>query len=97
MKAKALNKPTPVNLINHAYWNLGNHNSGNILGEVVQIFGSRITVLDSHLIPTGEIASVKGTPYDFLSHKLLGPGSTSCQKLMAMTSIMCLMVEKAKD
>nr|AFK41318.1 unknown [Lotus japonicus] len=72
MKAKALNKPTPVNLINHAYWNLGNHNSGNILGEVVQIFGSRITVLDSHLIPTGEIASVKGTPYDFLKPQVVG-------------------------
>jgi len=72
MKAKALNKPTPVNLLNHAYWNLGNHNSGNILNEVVQIFGSQVTLLDDHLIPTGKFASVKGTPYDFLEPHRVG-------------------------
>lgn len=72
MKAKALNKPTPVNLVNHAYWNLGNHNSGNILDEVLQIFGSKITLLDSQLIPTGQIVSVKGTPYDFLKPHIVG-------------------------
>ncbi|OIV90279.1 hypothetical protein TanjilG_08316 [Lupinus angustifolius] len=72
MKAKAINKPTPVNLINHAYWNLGNHNSGNILDEVVQIFGSKTTLVDDHLIPTGKFASVKGTPYDFLKPQIVG-------------------------
>ena len=72
MKAKALNKPTPVNLVNHAYWNLGNHNSGNILDEVVQIFGSQVTLVDDHLIPTGKFASVKGTPYDFLKPEVVG-------------------------
>jgi aldose 1-epimerase len=66
MKAKALNKPTPVNLAQHAYWNLGGHNSGDILSNVVQIYGSQITPVDSHLIPTGKFAAVKGTPYDFL-------------------------------
>ncbi|KAK7266354.1 hypothetical protein RIF29_18998 [Crotalaria pallida] len=72
MKAQALNKPTPVNLVNHAYWNLGNHNSGNILDEEVQIFGSQITFVDDHLIPTGKFASVKGTPYDFLKPHTVG-------------------------
>ncbi|KAL1360798.1 hypothetical protein HN51_006182 [Arachis hypogaea] len=72
MKAKALNKATPVNLANHAYWNLGGQNSGNILDEVVQIFGSKITVVDSKLIPTGKFASVKGTPYDFLKPQVVG-------------------------
>ncbi|KAI4347613.1 hypothetical protein L6164_008412 [Bauhinia variegata] len=72
MKAKALNKATPVNLVNHAYWNLGGHNSGNILHEQVQIFGSKITLVDSHLIPTGEFAHVKGTPYDFLKPHTVG-------------------------
>lgn len=66
MKAKALNKPTPVNLAQHTYWNLGGHKSGNILSEEVQIFGSHITALDKELIPTGKIIPVKGTPYDFL-------------------------------
>jgi len=72
MKGKTLNKPTPVNLANHAYWNLGGHNSGNILNEVVQIFGSKITPVDSKLIPTGKFASVKGTAYDFLKPQTVG-------------------------
>jgi len=72
MKAKALNKPTPVNLAHHTYWNLGGHNSDDILSNEVQIFGSHITVVDSHLIPTGKFASVKGTPYDFLKPYTVG-------------------------
>ncbi|KAF7802955.1 Aldose 1-epimerase [Senna tora] len=72
MKARALNKATPVNLINHAFWNLGGHDSGDILGEKVQIFGSQITVVDSQNVPTGEFASVKGTPYDFLKPNTVG-------------------------
>ncbi|XP_062103344.1 uncharacterized protein LOC133814395 [Humulus lupulus] len=72
MEAKALNKPTPVNLAQHAYWNLGGHNSGDILSNQVQIFGSKITLVDSQLIPTGKLTSVKGTPYDFLKPRLVG-------------------------
>lgn len=72
MKAKALNKPTPVNLAQHTYWNLGGHNSGDILSNYVQIFGSKITLTDSNLIPTGKFASVKGTPYDFLKPHTVG-------------------------
>ncbi|KAL2330007.1 hypothetical protein Fmac_017588 [Flemingia macrophylla] len=72
MKGKALNKPTPVNLANHVYWNLGGQNNGNILNEVVQIFGSKITVTNSKLIPTGKFESVKGTAYDFLKPHPIG-------------------------
>ncbi|KAF3444768.1 hypothetical protein FNV43_RR14461 [Rhamnella rubrinervis] len=72
MKATALNKPTPVNLAQHTYWNIGGHNSGDILSNEIQIFGSHITLLDSDLIPTGKIASVKGTPYDFLKPHVIG-------------------------
>ncbi|XP_059294003.1 uncharacterized protein LOC132047116 [Lycium ferocissimum] len=72
MKAKALNKATPVNLAQHTYWNLGGHNSGDILSNDIQIFGSLITLLDQHLIPTGEIAPVKNTPYDFLKPRKVG-------------------------
>lgn len=61
-----------MNLANHAYWNLGGDNSGNVLNEVVQIFGSKITLVDSKLIPTGKFASVKGTPYDFLNPHVVG-------------------------
>ncbi|XP_052189765.1 uncharacterized protein LOC127799609 [Diospyros lotus] len=66
MKARALNKATPLNLAHHTYWNLGGHDSGAILSNDVQIFGSKITPVDNDLIPTGDLASVKGTPYDFL-------------------------------
>ncbi|KAE8661321.1 PYRUVATE DEHYDROGENASE E1 BETA family protein [Hibiscus syriacus] len=72
MKAKALNKATPVNLVQHTYWNLGNHNSGDILSEQLQLFASHYTPVDSQLIPTGEIATVKGTPYDFLKPHTVG-------------------------
>ncbi|KAJ4847293.1 hypothetical protein Tsubulata_038593 [Turnera subulata] len=66
IKAIAKNKPTPVNLAQHIYWNLGGHDSGNILSHKVQINGSHITPVDRHLIPTGKIVHAEGTPYDFL-------------------------------
>ena len=72
MEAKARNKATPVNLVNHAFWNLGGHNSGDILSEKIQIFASRYTPVDSKLIPTGKIVTVKETPYDFLKPNTIG-------------------------
>ncbi|XP_021905394.1 aldose 1-epimerase-like [Carica papaya] len=72
IRAKALNKATPVNLAQHSYWNLGGHDSGNILSEEVQIFASKYTPVDSKLIPTGEIVTVKGTPFDFLKPHTIG-------------------------
>ncbi|XP_059642859.1 uncharacterized protein LOC132284744 [Cornus florida] len=72
MEAKALNKATPVNLASHSYWNLGGHNSGDILSHEIQLFGSKITPVDKNLIPTGEIKPVEGTPYDFLQPRTIG-------------------------
>ncbi|CAH2041015.1 unnamed protein product [Thlaspi arvense] len=72
MKAKALNKPTPVSLGTHFYWNLGGHNSGDILSHSLQLFASRFTPLDIELIPTGEISPVQGTVYDFLQPHIIG-------------------------
>uniref|UniRef100_A0ACD5Z1M2 Uncharacterized protein n=1 Tax=Avena sativa TaxID=4498 RepID=A0ACD5Z1M2_AVESA len=65
MNATARGKATPVNLAHHAYWNLGGHGSGSILGEKVRLFASRYTPVDAALIPTGRLAPVAGTPYDF--------------------------------
>ena len=65
MRAVPRNKPTPVNLAQHTYWNLGGHDSGTILKHSVQIFASHFTPVDKNLIPTGKIAPVEGTPYDF--------------------------------
>ncbi|XP_077224380.1 uncharacterized protein LOC143857783 [Tasmannia lanceolata] len=72
MTAKALNKPTPVNLAQHTYWNLAGHNSGDILSNTLQLFASHYTPVDSGLIPTGKILSVEQTPYDFLRPYKIG-------------------------
>ncbi|KAL7100862.1 hypothetical protein ACP275_08G021100 [Erythranthe tilingii] len=74
MKARASKKATPVNLAQHSYWNLGGHNTGNILSDELQIFASHITPVDKKLIPTGKFVSVKATPYDFLEPRVIkGP------------------------
>lgn len=72
MEAIPRTKETPVNLLQHSYWNLGGHNSGTILSNTVQILASHITPLDKHLIPTGSISSVYGTPFDFREPKTIG-------------------------
>nr|TKR71003.1 aldose 1-epimerase-like [Populus alba] len=58
MEAVAENKATPVSLAQHTYWNLGGHNSGNILDQSVQIWGSHVTPVDQNIVPTGEIMPV---------------------------------------
>ncbi|KAI4343851.1 hypothetical protein L6164_011152 [Bauhinia variegata] len=72
MEAVPIDKATPVNLAQHSYWNLGGHDSGNILSHTIKLHASNITPTDKDLIPTGEIKSVKGTPYDFLEPRVIG-------------------------
>ncbi|CAI9112231.1 OLC1v1012648C1 [Oldenlandia corymbosa var. corymbosa] len=72
MVAKPLNRPTPINLASHTYWNLAGHNSGDILSHEIQIFGSHITPVDQKLIPTGKILNIEGTPFDFLKPRAIG-------------------------
>jgi aldose 1-epimerase len=65
-------KPTPVNLSQHSYFNLTGGARRDILGHVLQLEASHFTPVDSTLIPTGEIAPVAGTPFDFRTPTAIG-------------------------
>jgi aldose 1-epimerase len=63
-------KATPVNLSNHAFWNLAG--DGPVTGFELWLAADHYTPTDAQLIPTGEIAPVAGTPLDFTTAATIG-------------------------
>jgi aldose 1-epimerase len=61
----ATDAPTPINLTQHSYFNLAGEGRADILGHVLALDADEFLPVDETMIPTGEIAAVSGTPFDF--------------------------------
>jgi len=73
-----VDEPCPVNLTNHAYYNLAGEGNGTILSHEFVFYSSSYVEIDKDLIPTGRLISVDGTPHDFRKCKKL---SVDCEKI----------------
>jgi len=65
-------KPTIVNIVQHSYFNMAGHDSGNVCDQELAILSDQVTPTDDRLCPTGDIMDVETSPFDFRSPQKLG-------------------------
>jgi aldose 1-epimerase len=80
--AATTDAPTVVNLTNHVYFNLSGGASPTVAAQELQIAASSYTPVDRALIPTGTIASVEGTPFDFRKMRPIGTAPYDCNLVL---------------
>ena len=80
----ATDAPTVLNLTNHSYFNLMGEGEGAIYDHILTVNADSYTPTDAKQIPTGDIAAVAGTPFDFRLPKAIGPGQRSAHPQIIM-------------
>jgi aldose 1-epimerase len=80
--AATTDKDTVLNLTNHSYFNMAGHANGRILDHQLTINAGKFTPVNENLIPTGELKSVEGTPFDFRKPTAIGARIDSTDQQM---------------
>lgn len=84
------NRPTIVNLVHHGYWNLAGQGTGTVGDHLLQIAAAHFTPTDSEKLPTGRIAPVHGTAFDFTEAKAIGVGISAMAVEAAYDNNFCI-------